>query len=131
MAPVLLADDNPATCSALRLLLSARLGLHETVTARDWLSLEALAADLQPEVILLDWELPKGPVLAGLAALRRAAPRIRLIALSARPEARVEALRAGVDAFITKGDPPDRLLDVMRGLLTIPPAGLDHFVDCV
>lgn len=127
MAPVLLADDNPAACSALRLLLSARLGLHEIVTARDWLSLEALATRVQPGVILLDWELPKGPASQGLAALRRAAPRARLIALSARPEARAQALRAGVDAFVAKGDPPDRLLEVMQRFLghLVAPA-----VDC-
>jgi CheY-like chemotaxis protein len=120
MGPVLLADDNAVTCSALRLLLSTRLDLHETVTARDWRSLEALAIHVQPGVILLDWELPKGSALAGLAALRRAAPGARLVALSARPEARAEALGAGVDAFVAKVDPPDRLLDIIQRYLDRP-----------
>ena len=32
-----------------------------------------------------------------------------MIALSGRPEARQAALDAGVDAFVSKGDPPERL----------------------
>jgi hypothetical protein len=33
-----------------------------------------------------------------------------LIALSGLPAARQEALAAGVDSFVSKGDPPEKLL---------------------
>lgn len=113
MVLVLLADDNMAACSALRLLLSNRLGLSEIATVEDWNSLKALARRGQPEIILFDWELPGGPACAELAALRAISPQTYLIALSARPEAETDARRAGVDAFIAKGDPPHKVLEVV------------------
>jgi DNA-binding NarL/FixJ family response regulator len=40
-----------------------------------------------------------------------------VIALSGRPEARRAALDAGVDAFVSKGDPPERLLSMLEAAL--------------
>jgi hypothetical protein len=37
-----------------------------------------------------------------------------VIALSGRPEARQAALGAGADAFASKGDPPERVLAVIK-----------------
>jgi DNA-binding NarL/FixJ family response regulator len=37
-----------------------------------------------------------------------------VIALSGRSEARLAALSAGADAFVSKGDPPERLLAAIR-----------------
>jgi DNA-binding NarL/FixJ family response regulator len=42
---------------------------------------------------------------------------MHIIALSSRPGARPLALAAGADVFVSKGDPPDRLLAAIRGLL--------------
>jgi hypothetical protein len=39
-----------------------------------------------------------------------------MIAMSGRPEQRAEALRAGMDAFVCKGDAPEMLLGAMRSL---------------
>ena len=48
--------------------------------------------------------------------LRTAVPAVRLIALSGRPEQRVEALECGVDAFVCKGDAPEALISTVRAL---------------
>ncbi len=64
----------------------------------------------QPDLVLLDWELPDQGGAATLAGLRTAQPGLVVIALSGRPEARQAALDAGADAFVSKGDPPERLL---------------------
>jgi len=42
-------------------------------------------------------------------------PGCRVIAMSGRPEARQEALRAGCDAFVGRNDPPDSLLALLEG----------------
>lgn len=114
MTFMLLADDNLAACSALQLLLSNHLDLPEIAGVRDWNSLKALAQRCQPEIILFDWELPGGSACHELAKLRESSPRTRLIALSVRPEAEVDARQAGVDAFIAKGDPPSKVLEIVR-----------------
>ena len=44
-----------------------------------------------------------------------ASPESFVVALSGLPEARREALAAGADAFVSKGDPPEKLLAAVRG----------------
>ena len=39
-----------------------------------------------------------------------------IIVLSGRPEYRKNAIAAGADAFVSKVDPPDRLLDAISSI---------------
>jgi CheY-like chemotaxis protein len=64
----------------------------------------------QPDLVLPDWELPGLRTHAHLSTLRTLCPRLKVIGLSGRPEARQAALTARADAFVSKGDPPERLL---------------------
>jgi hypothetical protein len=57
-------------------------------------------------LLLLDWELPGATGTELVAGVRQAAPGVRIIALSSRPEARYVALESGVDAFVSKGTHP-------------------------
>jgi DNA-binding NarL/FixJ family response regulator len=107
---VLLADDQSKVRSALRLLLEQGPGMSvvgEAVEARDLL---AQVEATQPDLVLLDWELPGLRTDDWLSTLRMLCPRLKVIALSGQPEARRAALAAGADAFVSKGDPPERLL---------------------
>ena len=114
MTLLLLADDDAATCSALALLIHTRLEVSGIVTAHDWDHLLELARTELPDVILFDWELPGCLAHEGLAALRMIVPLGKIIAMSARPEALQDALQAGVDAFLAKSVPPERVLDVIQ-----------------
>ncbi len=63
-----------------------------------------------PDLLLLDWELPGMNGRDLLLQVRALCPHVKVIALSVTPEAREEALAAGADGFVSKGDPPDCLL---------------------
>jgi DNA-binding NarL/FixJ family response regulator len=107
---VLLADDQTKVRSALRLLLEQEPGLSvvgEAVEAEDLL---AQVEATQPDLVLLDWELPGLRTDDRLSVLRALCPQLKVIALSGQPEARRAALSAGADAFVSKGEPPERLL---------------------
>jgi DNA-binding NarL/FixJ family response regulator len=115
---VLLADDQSQVRSALRLLLEQEPELSivgEVATAGELLT---QIEETCPDVVLLDWELPglrtaEPSISSGqslLSALRTFCPHLLVIALSGRPEACQAALAAGADAFVSKGDPPERLL---------------------
>ena len=72
-----------------------------------------LAAQLKPDVILMDMQMP---VMDGLEATRRIksqGAQIRVIALTLYSSYRAEALQAGVDAFLLKGCTADCLLDAI------------------
>jgi DNA-binding NarL/FixJ family response regulator len=64
----------------------------------------------QPDLVLLDWELPGLPAVSLLPLLQSHRPGLHVIALSGQPEARQAALEAGADAFVSKGDPPEGLV---------------------
>lgn len=67
------------------------------------------------EVVLAD-ELPGLNPTDLLRALTVRRPGLKVIALSGRPEARRVALAGGATAFVSKGDPPDVLLRVVRNI---------------
>jgi len=125
---ILLADDQPRVCSALRLLLEQEPELEVVGEAAEGETLLAQVASLHPDLVLLDWELPDaggaGAMRSGepgsgarlSALLRQLYPGLWVVALSGRHEARRDAQAAGVDAFVSKGDPPERLLEALRAL---------------
>ncbi len=107
---ILIADDQPQVRSALRLLLKQQSGTTVVGEAGDAGQLLELVVELQPDLVLLDWELPGQDSSATLAQLRAVRSGLRAIALSGRPEARETAMAAGADGFVSKGDPPERLV---------------------
>jgi len=109
---ILLADKQTEVRSALRFLLEQELGISVVGEVAAASALLAQAA-VQPDVVLLDWELPGLLATNLLSALHSGGHLMIVIALSGRPEARRAALDAGVDAFVSKGDPPERLLAIL------------------
>jgi DNA-binding response OmpR family regulator len=63
-----------------------------------------------PDLILLDWKLPKMHADELLVALRTACPCALVIVLSGLPEDREPALIAGADGFVGKYELPEQLL---------------------
>ncbi len=111
---ILVANRNAALRSAVTLYLQNMLELDTVCEAGDDEELLAQAEAFQPDIVLLDWELP-GPTGAELlASLRAFDPRPSVIVLGSRLEQRPEALAAGADSFVYKGDPPRWLLTTVR-----------------
>jgi DNA-binding NarL/FixJ family response regulator len=110
---VLLADDQSQVRSALRLLLEYGAKWRVIGEASEAEELLARARADHPDLVLLDWELPGLEHAQALHVLRQQCPRLKIIVLSGRPEARQDALAIGVDGFVSKGDPPERLLAAM------------------
>lgn len=113
---VLLADGDQDVRGALRLLLTHDLGMQVVAEAADVSELRARVQAAEPDLLLLDWALAGGPAGAALADVRRLAPRLWIVVLSAHPEARPQALAAGADAFVSKADAPAQLLTTLRAL---------------
>jgi DNA-binding NarL/FixJ family response regulator len=107
---VLIADSRTHARSAIRLLLAQEPDVVVVGEAADVDAAVVAIAACRPDVVLLDWELPGHNGNAAVDDLRAVSSELFVIALSGRPEARHEALAAGVDAFVSKGDPPERLL---------------------
>lgn len=114
---ILLADDNPEVRSALRLLLEQEPVLALVVDVEDAQSLQAHLNEDCPLVLLLDWELPGLHSNDILRLVRSRCPKMKVIALSSKYEARQEALAAGMDAFVSKAEPPEQILSTVWAFL--------------
>jgi DNA-binding NarL/FixJ family response regulator len=99
----------------MRVLLERQPGLKVTGEAVDAEGLLSQIRTSCPDVVLLDWELPGLEVSELISALRAVCPGVLVVALSGRPEARQLAQELGVDAFVSKVDPPERLLAAIDG----------------
>lgn len=106
---VFLADGRLRTRAALRLLLEQQPEFRVVGEAAEIGNLLAQTAAVCPHLLLLDWEL-RGFRADLLPVLRKQQPHLKVVAMSTRPEIRLLALDAGVDAFVCKVDPPEHLL---------------------
>ena len=118
---VLLADDQDGMRSALRLVLGQETNMELVGEVADVAHLLEETASLLPDLLLLDWELPElGSSRAGrrlLASLHGLHPLLHVIVLSSRPESKRSALAAGADLFVSKTEPPERLMSALRTML--------------
>lgn len=111
---VLLADDEQSVRSAFRLLLEQEPGVRVVGEVSDASSLIAALEATGPDVVILDWDLP-GFEPTG-CPLRDGHPPYKVIATSGRLGMRMCAMAWGADAFISKTDPPERVLATLRAL---------------
>ncbi|HHX64745.1 MAG TPA: response regulator transcription factor [Chloroflexi bacterium] len=114
MIRILLADDQSSVRSALRLLLEQEPDCEIVAEADDIDQLLPHVHATRPDLVLLDWELPGSPSSDLLTHLRKIVPDVCILALSGHPEAEQAALSAGADGFVSKGEPPEALLEGIR-----------------
>jgi DNA-binding NarL/FixJ family response regulator len=122
MTRIFIADALPEERSALRLLL-LDMKLEVAGEAADWATTLARAPLSRLDILLVDWDLlPSSPTEA-LDELRRACPATLVIVLISHLDARQQAaLSAGADAFISKGETPERVAERLRAVVTNIPA---------
>ena len=115
MTRVYVADALTEERSALRLML---LDLNMVVAgeAADWTTTLAQAPGSFTDMLLIDWGLlPRTSPTAALQELRRACPAALVIVLISHLDARQQAaLSSGADAFISKGETPERVAERLQ-----------------
>lgn len=114
---VLLADDEPKVTKALRLLLEHQTWIEVVGVVEDANDLMGCLQSLHADLLLLDWHL--GEVLGSevIARARRVDPELKVVVISGMLDKMEVALRAGAHAFVSKADPPEDLLSVIRSCL--------------
>jgi DNA-binding NarL/FixJ family response regulator len=113
---ILLADNQPKVRHALRVLLEHQPGLKVVGEVTDGADLVARIEATRPDIVLLHWRLRGWSAVDSLSSLREAYPDPAVIVLSGHPEVEDAALAAGADAFVSKADPPEKLLEAIAGV---------------
>jgi two-component system response regulator MprA len=115
---VLVVDDERAVRESLRRALELE-GYHVELAADGQEALDRVAADGEPDAMILDILMPGIDGLEVCRRMRREGRRLPVLMLTARDEVenRVAGLDAGADDYVTKPFALDELLARMRALL--------------
>ena len=115
---VLIAEDQALLRSTLAALLQAEPGMSVVGLAEDGSRAVALAAELRPDVVLMDIQMPG---LTGIEATTRicadpalAATRVLILTMFEIDDYVLGALRAGACGFLLKDADPQSLVDAVR-----------------
>src|SRR2546425_3025933 len=114
---ILIVDDHPLTRSALTALLEQN-GFSVVGDAADGEAAIQQARDLRPDLVLLDLSMPGMNGLEALPRLREAAPTAEVVVLTASgtEENLLGAIRGGAAGYLLKSEPPERIVDFLRGV---------------
>ena len=116
MIRLLLADDQNLVRTALATLLDLEDDFEVVAQVSRGDEVVAAALLAQPEIALLDIEMPGMDGLAAAAALSSELPSCRTIMLTAfaRPGYLRRAMEAGASGFVVKDAPAEQLADAVR-----------------
>jgi DNA-binding NarL/FixJ family response regulator len=114
---ILIVDDHPLTRGALSALLEQH-DFDVVGEAADGAEAIERARALQPALILLDLSMPGMDGVAALPRLRDAAPACEVVVLTASgtEDNLLAAIRAGAAGYLLKTEPPERIVDFLRGV---------------
>jgi DNA-binding NarL/FixJ family response regulator len=115
---IVLADDHPVVRAGIRTLLEKAPGLVVVGEADDGMAALRLVAELSPDVLLLDMELPGHTGVEVARQLQAAGSPVRVLALSAYDDSQFifGLLASGAAGYLTKDEVPQRIVDAVRGV---------------
>ena len=113
---ILIVDDHALVRDGLRTLLDAQDGLRVVGDARTAEEALALSRHLQPDVVVLDVQLPDRDGFQICAEIRGFSPDTRILMCSGMADgsALVQAARAGADGFVSKEADNAEVVDAVR-----------------
>jgi two-component system response regulator DesR len=113
---ILLAEDQHLVRGALAALLALEDDFEVVASVADGSAAVRAAVEHQPDVALLDVEMPGLDGVSATREIRSQAPGVRVMILTTfgRPGYLRRAMDAGARGFMVKDAPPDRLADAVR-----------------
>jgi DNA-binding NarL/FixJ family response regulator len=126
---IVIVDDHPLVCDAFVRLISSQTDLDCTGIADNTADARRLAAQLKPDLIVLDLRLKSGDALDLIKTLRVEEPEVNVLVLSQYDELMYaeRVLRAGASGYVMKENVAEEILHAVRKVL----AGDIYFSDRV
>jgi two-component system, NarL family, response regulator NreC len=132
---ILLADDHGVLRAGLKALLDGGKGFHVVAEAWEGDQVLRLAAKLQPDIVLLDLNMPGPGNIEVTRRIIEVAPKARVLVLTAYEESGMvrEVLKAGASGYIIKRAVESELLNaisaVHRGEVYVHPFMMRALLD--
>ncbi len=115
---VLVADDHPIYRDGLARSLADSEGIEVVGQAADGEAAAQAAAELKPDLVLLDISMPKGGGIAALSKImaQENPPRVAMLTASEADDDLMNAIKIGALGYILKGVGAQELADLVREL---------------
>lgn len=115
---ILIADDHPLIRKGLRTLLGGEPGFEVVGEAADGPAVVGLATELQPDVVLMDLQMPGGSGIAATREIIATSPQIRVlvVTLFEDDESVFTALRAGARGYVLKDADDEELVRAIQAV---------------
>ncbi len=110
---ILIVDDQQRARRSLLALLATRFQLAATCEAANGVDAIRCVEECKPDVVLMDARMPEMDGIEATRIIKAKSEDTPVIVLSMYLEYQESALAAGANAFISKGDPPERLLEAL------------------
>jgi DNA-binding NarL/FixJ family response regulator len=114
---ILVVDDQPRARKSLKALLSTWPRIVEISEAGNGREALRLVKELPPDAVLMDVRMPGMDGLEATTQIKALCPQVKVVVLSMYAEHRDEALAAGADDFVGKGEAAERLLDLLSAVM--------------
>jgi CheY-like chemotaxis protein len=111
---VLIVDDNEVARAVAVHMIRRDPKFRVRATAHDGLAALDLADEQCPDLIVLDQEMPGPSGLDIIPRLRELCPTARIVLWAHDPALELLVAGAGGDGFVSKAEPPERLMDWLR-----------------
>ena len=119
---VLLIDDNIVTVTYLKFLLDSKKGKYEVIIAYNAEDGLQLLTDCNPNIVLLDLNLPNMNGLTACNLIKKKYPQLPVIIITAEldPSEEMNAYKAGADGYLAKPFSPTALFSIINYHLSRP-----------
>lgn len=116
MIRILLADDHPIVREGLRAVLETQTDFAVVAEAASGDEALRLTLALQPDILLLDLEMPVMDGVEAIRRLRQQRPAARIIVFTAfdNDERIIHAVQAGANGYLLKGAPREEIFNAIR-----------------
>ncbi len=115
---VVLAEDNESVRRGIRKLLNKAPDIRVIGEAKDGVEALRLVHELEPDVLLLDVEMPLMNGIEVARLLKKGGKAIRILVLSAYDDLQYirQMLLNGAAGYLIKDEAPERILEAVRGV---------------
>jgi DNA-binding NarL/FixJ family response regulator len=114
----LIADDHPLFRKGLRALLESMPDIDLIGEARSGQEAVEMAVDRQPDLVLMDLQMPEGSGLAATREISKNSPSVRIlvVTLFEDDDSVFAALRAGARGYILKDTDEEEMMRAIRAV---------------
>lgn len=111
---LLIVDDQKRARDSLRALLSTWEGAGEIQEASNGLEAIGMAQIYNPDLVIMDVRMCKMDGIQATHYLKQQNPLVKIVILSMYQDYILDAIHSSADAFVSKGESPERLMNVVQ-----------------